>query len=138
AGTWLGQALGGRAAYWLVVGVAVMTALMLRAVPPRPGDPHATVRRELTALRQPQVIVAVLTGMVGFGGVFAMYSYVAPLIRQETGLPAGSVPWFLFAFGVGSVLGTWLAGRLADWDVEDRKSTRLNPVTCKSRMPTSA
>src|SRR5690606_41515858 len=59
------------------VGVAVMTALMLRAVPPRPGDPHATVRRELTALRQPQVIVAVLTGMVGFGGVFAMYSYVA-------------------------------------------------------------
>jgi len=118
ASTWLGQALGWRAAYWLVVGVAVMTALMLRAVPPRPGDPHATVRRELTALRQPQVIVAVLTGMVGFGGVFAMYSYVAPLIRQETGLPAGSVPWFLFAFGVGSVLGTWLAGRLADWDVE--------------------
>jgi DHA1 family inner membrane transport protein len=50
--------------------------------------------------------------------VFAMYSYVAPLVREETGLGAGSVPWFLLAFGIGSVLGTWLAGRLADWDVE--------------------
>src|SRR5690606_8310435 len=100
------------------VGVAVMTALLLRAVPPRPGDPHATVRRELAALRRPQVLVAVVTGMVGFGGVFAMYSYVAPLVREETGLDAGTVPWFLFAFGIGSVLGTWLAGRLADWDVE--------------------
>lgn len=118
ASTWLGQQLGWRSAYWLVVVVAVLTAAMLRAVPPRPGDPHATVRRELAALRRPQVLVAVLTGMVGFGGVFAMYSYVAPLIRVETGLGASAVPWFLLAFGIGSVLGTWLAGRLADWDVE--------------------
>ena len=118
ASTWLGQSLGWRSAYWLVVGIAAVTAVMLRAVPARPGDPHATVRRELAALRRPQVLVAVLTGMVGFGGVFAMYSYVAPLVRQETGLGAGTVPWFLLAFGIGSVLGTWLAGRLADWDVE--------------------
>jgi DHA1 family inner membrane transport protein len=47
-----------------------------------------------------------------------MYSYVAPLVTTEAALGRSAIPWFLLAFGVGSVLGSWLAGRLADWDVE--------------------
>ena len=56
--------------------------------------------------------------MVGFGGVFAMYSYIAPVVTDVTDLSRGAIPAFVFAFGVGSVAGTWLAGRLADWNVE--------------------
>jgi DHA1 family inner membrane transport protein len=56
--------------------------------------------------------------MVGFGGIFAMYSYVAPLVTGEAGVGRAAIPWFLLAFGIGSVLGSWLAGRLADWDAE--------------------
>jgi len=55
--------------------------------------------------------------MVGFGGVFAMYSYIAPIVTDVSGLSRGAIPGFLLAFGVGSVIGTWVAGRLADWDV---------------------
>jgi DHA1 family inner membrane transport protein len=47
-----------------------------------------------------------------------MYSYVAPLVTREADLGRSAIPWFLLAFGVGSVFGSWLAGRLADWDVE--------------------
>ena len=119
ASTWLGQGLGWRSAYWSVVVITVVTAvLLLRAVPPRPGNPSASIRGELSALKRPQVLLAVATGMIGFGGVFAMYSYIAPLVTEEAGVAAADRPWFLVAFGIGSVLGTWLAGRLADWDVE--------------------
>ncbi|MGH3474762.1 MAG: MFS transporter [Aeromicrobium sp.] len=119
AGTVLGQQLGWRTAYWAVLGIAVLAAtLVLLFVPHQPGNPHATVRAELTALRRPQVLFAVSAGMVGFGGVFAMYSYIAPVVTDVTDLSRGAIPAFVFAFGVGSVAGTWLAGRLADWDVE--------------------
>lgn len=119
ASTWMGQQLGWRSAYWAVLGLTIVTAaLILVFVPHQPGNPHATVRAELTALRRPQVLYAVSAGMVGFGGIFAMYSYINPIVTDVTQLSVGAVPGFLFAFGVGSVAGTWLAGRLADWDVE--------------------
>jgi DHA1 family inner membrane transport protein len=119
ASTWLGQGLGWRSAYWGVVAITVVTAVLLLAVVPHsPGNRHATVVNELKALRQPQVLFAVTAGMVGFGGIFAMYSYVAPLVTREADLGRTAIPWFLLAFGIGSVAGSWLAGRLADWDVE--------------------
>jgi DHA1 family inner membrane transport protein len=119
ASTWLGQGLGWRSAYWGVVVIALVTAaLLLLVVPHSPGNPQATVLAELAALKRPQVLFAAAAGMVGFGGIFAMYSYVAPLVTQEAALGRSAIPWFLLAFGVGSVVGSWLAGRLADWDVE--------------------
>jgi DHA1 family inner membrane transport protein len=118
ASTWLGQHLGWRSAYWAVLGVTVLTALLILAfVPSSPGDHGASVRGELTALTKPQVLFAAAAGMVGFGGVFAMYSYIAPIVTDVTGLSRGAIPGFLLAFGLGSVTGTWAAGRLADWDV---------------------
>jgi len=117
--TWLGQGLGWRSAYWAVVAITALTAVLLLAVVPHtPGNPHATVVNELRALKRPQVLYAVTAGMVGFGGIFAMYSYVAPLVTREADLGRSAIPWFLLAFGIGSVGGSWLAGRLADWNVE--------------------
>ena len=65
----------------------------------------------------PQVWLTLLAGAVGFGGMFAVYSYIAPTVTEVGGLPEGAVPAFLLAFGVGMVVGTWLAGELADWSV---------------------
>lgn len=119
ASTWLGQNLGWRAAYWLVLAITVVAAVMIAYyLPHRERDRHATVGRELTALRKPQVIFAAAAGMVGFGGVFAMYSYIAPTVTDVTDLSRSAVAWFLLLYGIGSVLGSWLAGRLADINVE--------------------
>ena len=49
--------------------------------------------------------------------MFAVYSYIAPTVTEVGGLPDGAVPVFLLAFGLGMVVGTWLAGELADWSV---------------------
>lgn len=117
ASAWLGQVLSWRAAYAVVVVIAVVAAVLVVAfVPFVPGDPRASMRGELGALRQPAVIAAFLTGVVGFGGLFAMYSYIAPIVTDVVELPERVIPVFLLVFGIGSVTGTWLAGRLADWD----------------------
>lgn len=117
ASTWLGQLSSWRAAYALVVVIAIVAGAMVLAFVPRlDGDPTASVRGELAALKEPAVVVAFLAGMVGFGGLFAMYSYIAPIVTDVVDLPEGAIPVFLLAFGVGSVIGTVLAGRLADWD----------------------
>ncbi|MGH8961261.1 MAG: MFS transporter [Jatrophihabitantaceae bacterium] len=118
ASTWIGQSLGWRSAYWTVLAIAILTTVGLALfVPHSPGDHTASIKRELTALRKPEVQLAFATGMVGFGGMFAMYSYIAPTITDVTHLSRAWIPWFLFVFGLGAVAGTWLGGRGADWNL---------------------
>jgi DHA1 family inner membrane transport protein len=115
AATWLGQHLGWRSAYWAVVGIGALTVLaVLTVVPSTPGRSEATIRSELGALKRPQVVLTLLVATVGFGGMFAMYSYIAPIVTDEAGRPAGFVPVVLLAYGLGGLLGTALGGRLAD------------------------
>ena len=118
AATWLGQALGWRAAYWAVAVLALVTMAMVVAfVPSLPGNPEATGRRELSAFAKPQVWLTLLAGAIGFGGMFAVYSYIAPTVTDVGGLGESAVPVFLLAFGLGMVAGTWIAGPLADWSI---------------------
>ena len=119
ASTVLGQTLGWRSAYWAVLVISAGAALMIWSfVPHTPANLAASVRGELSALKQPQVLYAVAAGMVGFGGLFAMYSYVSPIVTRVVGLDERWIAVFLLVFGVGSVLGSWLAGVMADWDAE--------------------
>jgi MFS transporter, DHA1 family, inner membrane transport protein len=116
--TWMGQTLGWRSAYWAVGLLGLVTiALVVAFVPPTPSNPEATGRRELRAFASSQVWLTLLVGAIGFGGMFSMYSYIAPTVTDVTGLSASTVPLFLLAFGVGGVLGTVVGGRLADWSI---------------------
>jgi DHA1 family inner membrane transport protein len=118
AATWLGQQVGWRSAYLSTAGLAVLTVVMIVAfVPSVPGNPAATGRKEMLFFRNGQAMLTLLAGAVGFGGLFAVYSYIAPTVTDVGGLPDSAVPLFTAAFGVGMVGGTWLAGRLADWSV---------------------
>ena len=119
AATWLGQTLGWRASFWVVTALSALTiVLVLAFVPQCPGNPEATGRRELQALRKPQVWFAVVAGAVGFGGMFALFTYVAPMVTEIGGLGDGAVPIFLFTMGLGMVFGNWLAGLLVDWSLK--------------------
>lgn len=116
--TWLGQAAGWRVAYIAVAGIFAVTFLaVLLAVPWQAGDPKATMKRELQAFSRVQVWFALAIGAIGFGGLFSVYSYVAPLATEVTGLPAALVPVVLIVFGIGMTLGNLAGGRLADWSV---------------------
>ena len=116
--TVLGQGLGWRASYWLVAGLGAVAVVMVAVfVPSCPGNPEATGRRELLGLARPQVWFAMVAGAIGFGGMFALFSYVAPVVTRVGGLDEGAVAVFLLTLGVGMVFGNWLAGRLVDWSL---------------------
>ena len=113
--TLLGQQAGWRAAYFAVAGVFGLAVLAIWIVVPRqPGDPHATAARELGGFKHLGVWIALLTGALGFGGFFAVQSYIAPLATQVTGLATGFVPIALIVSGLGMTLGNVLGGHLAD------------------------
>ena len=118
AATLLGQELGWRAAFWAAAGLAVVTlGLVAWFVPSCPGDAEASGRRELGAFKVPQVWLTLLAGAVGFGGMFAVYTYIAPVVTDVSGLGERSVPVYLLFFGLGMVAGTWVAGIMADWSI---------------------
>ena len=113
--TFLGQVAGWRIAY---LGVAAMFALtfvaVLLVVPKQPGDPAATVRRELSIFQRPQVWFALAIGAIGFGGFFAVFTYIAPIVTNVTGLPESFVPVVLIIAGIGMTVGNFVGGHVAD------------------------
>jgi DHA1 family inner membrane transport protein len=118
AATWMGQTLGWRSAFWVAAALAMLTAALVTLfVPSCPGDADATGRRELRLFAEPQAWLTLLAGAIGFGGMFALYSYIAKVVTEVGGLEDGAVPVFLLAFGLGMVAGTFVAGALADWSV---------------------
>ncbi|GGM16679.1 MFS transporter [Promicromonospora citrea] len=113
--TWVGQTFGWRVSYVLIGALGAVTLLGLwRLVPAGAGGASRSVRTELATLRNAPLWIAFVAGAVGFGGMFAVYTYVAPTLTGVTGLPGGAVPWVLALFGVGMTVGTQLGGRLAD------------------------
>ncbi len=118
-GTYLGQQLGWRATFMVVAAIfAVATVLIAFFVPAHPGDPSRTLRAELKVFRIGQVWLALGVGAIGFGGFFAVYSYVAPLVTEVAGSPEWAVPIVLVLIGLGMTVGNLVGGHLADVDLK--------------------
>ena len=119
AASWLGQSLGWRSAFGLVVVVGVLTLVALWFwLPNQLKAIRATSPlTELGALRRPQVWLALLVGMIGFGGMFAVYTYVTTTMTDVAGLSRSLVPLALMMFGLGMFFGNLVGGRLADRSV---------------------
>lgn len=114
-GTALGQQLGWRATFWAVTVLGVLGLIGVLALVPRTqAAPGGGLRRELAVFRLPQVWLALLTTAFGFGGVFAAFTYIAPMMTQVAGFSAGAVTWLLVLIGVGLFIGNLLGGRAAD------------------------
>ncbi|GEM33063.1 MFS transporter [Nocardia neocaledoniensis NBRC 108232] len=113
-GTALGQAFGWRSTFWAVtaVGVAALAAV-LALVPPQPRE-FVDFRAQLAVFARVQVWSALLITALGFGAVFAVFTFFEPILTEVTGLPDAAVPWLLVVFGVGLFGGNLIGGRLAD------------------------
>ena len=113
--TYLGQISNWRVAYIAVALIFALTfAAVALAVPNQGGDPTATMKRELQAFTRSQVWFALATGAIGFGGLFAVYTYIAPVVTEVAGQQESFVPIALVVFGLGMTIGNVVGGRLAD------------------------
>jgi DHA1 family inner membrane transport protein len=116
--SWLGQHFGWRSAFGLVVAIGLATLTALWFWLPSMHSMHVTSPlTELGALRRPQVLLALLVGMVGFGGMFAVYTYIATTLTDVSGVSRGLIPLALMIFGAGMVFGNLVGGRMADVSV---------------------
>ncbi|MFD7571175.1 MFS transporter [Streptomyces sp. NPDC059810] len=114
-GTFIGQALGWRTTFAIVAALGVVGLLgIAKLVPAMPRPEGARLRGELKAFRNPQVLLAMAMTVLGFGGVFAAITYIAPMMTHVAGYADGSVTWLLVLFGIGMFLGNLLGGRFAD------------------------
>ncbi|MBP0638006.1 MFS transporter [Cupriavidus sp. AcVe19-6a] len=113
--TWIGQVFGWRAAFAAVALGGTLAAAMLRLfVPAIPNQAGASPASELDGLRQPTVWLTLAVASIGFGGMFAVYSFITPTLTMVTGLSAEQVPFALAVWGVGMVVGNLAGGWLAD------------------------
>lgn len=116
AGAWLGLQLGWRSTFWAVTLIGVLAFVVLAAFVPRmKGEAKpAPLREELAVLARPQVLLGLAMTVLGFAGVFVVYTYIQPLLTQVTGLSESAVSPILLVFGGGLAVGNILGGKLAD------------------------
>ncbi|WP_255621614.1 MFS transporter [Pseudonocardia sp. DSM 110487] len=113
-GTVVGQQLGWRATFVAVAAVTLAAVpLVLRYVPAAPGT-SGSVLAELRVLADRDVQLAIALSAVGNVGVVTVFTYIAPLLIEVGGFPAGAVPALLLVYGAGAVVGNVIGGRLAD------------------------
>ncbi|MCA0994550.1 MFS transporter [Alloyangia pacifica] len=111
-----GQVFGWRLCFVVTAAIAAASALMITRVAPNvQTGPMPSPLRELGALANRAVWSTLMIGAIGFGGVFAVYSYFSAAMLDATTAPAWAIPAALSGFGLGGVLGNLIAGRLADW-----------------------
>ncbi|MFI5777226.1 MFS transporter [Nocardia sp. NPDC051570] len=113
--TLLGQQFGWRLAFALVALVGVLAfGGVFALVPEQHAQPGARLRHELAVLRNPQVLLAMAMTVLGFGGVFAASTYLAPMMTDVAGYAESSVTWIMVLFGLGFLIGNLVGGRYAD------------------------
>ncbi|KUL61354.1 MFS transporter [Streptomyces sp. NRRL S-1521] len=114
-GTLVGQTLGWRMTFAIVAALGVVgLAGIAKLVPDLPKPQGVRLRHELAAFRNVQVLLAMAMTVLGFGGVFAAVTYLAPMMTDVAGYADSSVTWLLVLFGLGMVAGNLIGGKFAD------------------------
>ena len=112
---WTGRAYGWRSTFVVVAALALLCAILIASYAPRDRTvPGASPLRELGALKRSQVWLTLATGAIGFGGIFAVYTYLGSTLIDVTHVSAAISPLVFSVFGVGMTVGNLLVPRFAD------------------------
>jgi DHA1 family inner membrane transport protein len=112
---WLGQAVGWRWSFGVVTALGLLTILLIALLAPKDRAGGASSPwTELGALRRKQVWLTLGMGAIGFGGLFAIYTYLASTLLEVTHVSPGTIPVVLCVFGAGMTIGSFLIPWAAD------------------------
>ena len=115
-GTAIGQAFGWRSTFWVVTAIGVVTIAGLIAILPRDKqETQSSILREIAALKNVRLWMALSVTVFFAASMFTLFTYIAPLLRNVTGISPEGVTWTLFLIGIGLTVGNLIGGKLADW-----------------------
>jgi DHA1 family inner membrane transport protein len=125
-GTLLGEQYGWRSTFWAITVIGVIAFFGIAALVPADRGERAPVRLrgELRAFRSGQIWLSLIMTVLGFGGLFGAFSYIAFTLTRVSGFDPGVIPWLLLLFGAGMALGNVVGGKLAN-SVIDRTITGM-------------
>ncbi|WIE82498.1 MFS transporter [Curtobacterium sp. MCPF17_021] len=113
-GTFLGQAAGWRATFWAIAAIGIVALIgVLVLVPAVRSTEVPSLARELGAFRSGQVWLSLGMTVLGYGGMFGAFTYIAYTLTSVSGFPSSAVPWLLIVFGIGLFVGNFAGGKLA-------------------------
>ena len=115
-GTALGQAFGWRSTFWVVavIGVASLFALY-KKLPDKKEEEPTDLRKEIRALGSLGLWLSLSITIFFAAAMFALFTYIAPILTEITGVSEHGVSWTLLLIGLGLTIGNVVGGRLADW-----------------------
>lgn len=117
--TWAGEHLGWRAPFWGIAALGLLTIAALRLTLPKlPAPQDGNAMAELRALVRPNVLSALALTVIGSAAMFTVFTYIAPILIEETGATINFVTAMLITYGLGLTIGNWLGGRFADRSVD--------------------
>ncbi|HEK1685529.1 TPA: MFS transporter [Pseudomonas putida] len=114
-GSYLGNALGWRLPFYAVALLALL-ALLATAVwlPRQPASKAGNALGQLAALRSPAIWAMMSVTILGFGASFSAFTFITPILTDITGFSASGASVLLLVFGVATMIGNLLGGRLSD------------------------
>ncbi|SET29306.1 MULTISPECIES: MFS transporter [unclassified Pseudomonas] len=117
--TWLGELLGWRTAFWGIGGLGLVTMVALWfALPDLPLPKSDGVLAEIKVLGRGSVLAALALTVVGSGAMFTVFTYIAPILSNETHASTPFITAMLVLFGVGLTLGNVWGGKAADRSID--------------------
>ena len=117
--TWAGDQIGWRVSFWGILGLGVLAMIALRLTLPKVSAPTGgNALAELKVLGRGPVLTALALTVIGSSAMFTVFTYITPILQQETHASIGFVTAMLVTYGVGLTVGNLLGGRFADRSVD--------------------
>lgn len=113
--SFVGTTFGWRNAFFGIAAIGLVAMVALRvSLPPLVNQEKANIRNELAVLSRGSVLAALLLTVVGASSMFTVFTYIVPILQQETHASTTFVTAMLVLYGVGLAVGNILGGRYAD------------------------
>ncbi|EQA7422314.1 MFS transporter [Yersinia enterocolitica] len=117
-GTALGQVTNWRIPFFAIAGLGVIAAAGLwKFLPQNKQEEKVELRDELMALKDLRIWRALLLTVMFDASMFAIFTYVAPILEGVTHISSGSVTLSMLLIGAGLTIGNYIGGKMADWNV---------------------
>jgi len=115
-GTWIGQHFGWRATFLVVSSLGIIALIGSAVLVPKnlKQSIPATFKEQLQVIVKPRLLLVYLMTILGFGGTFTAFTYLAPILEQQTGFAPSAIGLIMLVYGVSVAVGNIWGGKLAD------------------------